>query len=65
MGPVKPLDMENDNVLGWIEQFEIYCTLNNVSAEKKVLLFLASIGTEAYIALRESLLPDAPTTQGS
>uniref|UniRef100_A0A8D8LE45 CCHC-type domain-containing protein n=1 Tax=Cacopsylla melanoneura TaxID=428564 RepID=A0A8D8LE45_9HEMI len=64
MGNIVPLDLqEATNVSSWLEQFEIYSNLNNVNKDKKVLLFLSSLTTETYNAVRELCLPESPASK--
>lgn len=63
LGQLQPFNIEHGNVHAWIEQFDIFCSLNKVTGERKVLLFLFSVGTEAYNAIRELVLPDSPAKQ--
>ncbi|XP_053550471.1 uncharacterized protein K02A2.6-like [Bombina bombina] len=47
----------------WVEQFELYCTANNIGADKQVAVFLTTIGSAAYTTLRDILSPDKPNAK--
>uniref|UniRef100_A0A8D8WUW2 Retrotransposon gag domain-containing protein n=1 Tax=Cacopsylla melanoneura TaxID=428564 RepID=A0A8D8WUW2_9HEMI len=59
LGQVSVLNQSSD-ARAWLQQFEVYCTLNDIPAAKKVLLFISYLGTEPYKILRELCLPSAP-----
>lgn len=45
---------------GWLEQFEVFLTLNNIDDNKKVLLFISYLGPAPYNIMREMCLPQTP-----
>lgn len=56
-----PFDCQNGDFDYYLEQFEHFLVLNSVTAEdKKVPLFISSIGQEAYKILKESCGPSDP-----
>lgn len=59
LGSMKTLEL-GDGVKGWLEQFDIYCQLNVVDKNRKVLLFLSSLSSNSYNILRELVLPESP-----
>uniref|UniRef100_A0A8D8XFH8 CCHC-type domain-containing protein n=1 Tax=Cacopsylla melanoneura TaxID=428564 RepID=A0A8D8XFH8_9HEMI len=63
IGQLSVLEVPGGNVHAWLEQYEVFCALNNVEEAKKVLLFLSYLSQAAYSILRESLLPDAPASK--
>lgn len=62
VGRLEPLHQDG-NVTAWIEQFQIYCSLNNIGSKQKVLLFLSSLSQEVYNLLRDLTLPETPSSK--
>lgn len=52
---------EDEPFSSYTERFEQYIIVNDVSAQKKVPLFLTIIGPKCYDILRNSVLPDKPS----
>lgn len=59
---IEPLCVENAaaDLDSWVERFEIYCEVNCVEENKRVIYFLSSIGKDAYMTIRSLCYPRSP-----
>lgn len=64
MGHISEFNMKTDNLQTWLERYEAYVTLNNISENKRLLLFITLLGNEAYTLLRNLCTPTEPKTKG-
>ena len=51
---------ETDNIEDYLEQLELFLTVNNVEDEKKVAHLLSGIGARAYAVIKNLVAPQIP-----
>lgn len=62
VGVVETYD-DKESSESYMERFEQFLIVNDITEAKKVPSFLTVVGSKSYENLRNSLLPDAPSTK--
>ena len=63
MGNLGPFDEKSEKFSDYADRFEAYVAANNIDDDKKVNVFLAVIGPDAYKLLNNLCDPDNPNTK--
>ena len=56
-GHLEPFDADEESIAAYLERVELYFTANETPEEKRVAVFLSSIGGKNYSLLRDLLAP--------
>ena len=62
-GQLSEFVAESKRMSSYLERVELYFLANNVQDDKKVAVFLSSIGAKTYKVLRSLVSPDQPNTK--
>lgn len=60
-GPITEFSLKEDTFNAWIERFELYVSLNEISVHKKQLLFLTLLGNDSYTLMKDLCTPQKPS----
>jgi hypothetical protein len=63
MGKLEPFNEKEDDWASYVERLEMYFVANDVKEEKKVAVFISSIGSSTYALLRSLLSPAKPSSK--
>ena len=59
-GHLQEFRSETETITSYLERVEIYFTANDVPEEKRVPVFLSTVGATTYILLRDLVAPEKP-----
>ena len=62
-GTLREFRPETDSVVSYLERADIFLTANGIADDKKVAVFLSSVGGPTYSLLRDLLAPEKPQDQ--
>ncbi|XP_060861205.1 uncharacterized protein LOC132938406 [Metopolophium dirhodum] len=60
IGKISGLRLKDDDFNAWVERFELYANLNEISKHKKKLMFLTLLGNDGYSLVRDLCTPRKP-----